>query len=177
PARLRGVGIRYATVPNATALQVLDPGRRSSADHPLPYSQCQSIHARSIAPLQDTPSVRARLDLRLTVPPALRAIVAAESLGREADSAGEATDRFTTPDPIPPHLIGFAVGDFDSRRLSHRSCVWAAPDLVDAAASELSGVEAVLQAAESLFGRHRWDRYALLVLSPSFPYGGSEHHR
>ena len=174
---MRGVRIGYATSPNATALQWLDPGRSGSADHPLLYSQCQSIHARSIAPLQDTPSVRARLDVRLTVPSALRAIVAAESLGREADSAGEATDRFTTPDPIPPHLIGFAVGDFESRRLSHRSCVWAAPDLVDAAASELSGVEAVLQAAESLFGPYRWGRYDLLVLPPSFPYGGMENPR
>ena len=177
PAHVRGVRIGYATSPNATALQWLDPGRSGSADHPLLYSQCQSIHARSIAPLQDTPSVRARLDVRLTVPSALRAIVAAESLGREADIAGEATDRFTTPDPIPPHLIGFAVGDFESRRLSHRSRVWAAPDLVDAAASELSGVEAVLQAAESLFGPYRWGRYDLLVLPPSFPYGGMENPR
>src|SRR5205814_8163615 len=99
PAPVDAVRIGYATSPNAAALRWLDPGRGGSADHPLLYSQCQSIHARSIAPLQDTPPVRARLDVRLTVPSALRAIVAAESLGREADSAGEATDRFTTPEP------------------------------------------------------------------------------
>jgi aminopeptidase N len=176
PAHAKGVRIRYSTSPRASALQWLDPGRSGSA-HPLLYSQCQSIHARSIAPLQDTPSVRARLDVRLTVPPGLRAIVAAGSLGREPDGAGEAIDRFATPDPIPPHLIAFAVGDFERRRLSHRSAVWAAPALVDTAASELSGVERVLEAAESLFGSYRWGRYDLLVLPPSFPYGGMENPR
>jgi aminopeptidase N len=177
PAHAQGVRIRYATSPRATALQWLDPGRSGSAAHPLLYSQCQSIHARSIAPLQDTPAVRARLEVRLTVPSGLRAIVAAESLGREPGGAGEATDRFATPEPIPPHLIAFAVGDFETRRLSHRSAVWAAPELVDRAASELSGVETVLVAAESLFGPYLWGRYDLLVLPPSFPYGGMENPR
>jgi leukotriene-A4 hydrolase len=177
PAHAKGVRIGYATSPRASALQWLDPGRSGSAGHPLLYSQCQSIHARSIAPLQDTPAVRVRLDVRLTVPSRLRAVVAAESLGREPDGAGEATDRFATPEPIPPHLIAFAVGDFESRRLSHRSAVWAGPALVDAAAAELSGVETVLAAAESLFGPYRWGRYDLLVLPPSFPYGGMENPR
>ena len=176
-AHATGVHIRYATSPRAPALQWPDPGRSGTGAHPLLYSQCQSIHARSIAPLQDTPAVRARLDVRLTVPSELRAIVAGESLGREPSGAGEATDRFATPEPIPPHLIAFAVGDFESRRLSYRSAVWAAPALVDAAASELSGVETVLGAAERLFGPYRWGRYDLLVLPPSFPYGGMENPR
>jgi aminopeptidase N len=177
PAYARGVRIRYASSPHASALQWLDPGRSGSGAHPFLYSQCQSIHARSIAPLQDTPSVRARLDVRLTVPSGLRAIVAGESLGREPGAAGEAIDRFAIPDPIPPYLIAFAVGNLESRRLSHRSSVWAAPALVDAAASELSRVETVLEAAESLFGSYRWGRYDLLVLPPSFPYGGMENPR
>jgi leukotriene-A4 hydrolase len=177
PAHVSGVRIRYATSPTASALQWLDLGKSGSPAHRLVYSQCQSIHARSIAPLQDTPAIRARLDLRLTVPSGLRAVVAAESRGREPAGDGESTDHFATPDPIPPHLIGFAVGNFESRRLSHRSAVWAAPALVDAAASELSGVETVLQAAESLFGPYRWGRYDLLVLPPSFPYGGMENPR
>src|SRR5438067_3824231 len=90
PARAKGVRIRYATSPRASALQWLDPANSNSA-HPLLYSQCQSIHARSIAPLQDSPGARARADVRLTVPSHLRAVVAAPAPGREPGRRAEAT--------------------------------------------------------------------------------------
>jgi aminopeptidase N len=170
-----GVRIRYATSPRATALQWLEPSQ-TAGDQPFLYSQSQPIHARSLAPLQDTPRVRISVDsARFTVPSRLRTLMAAAPKGREPAGA-EAVDLFTMPQPIPPYLLAFAVGDLTERRLSPRSAVWAEPALADAAA-EFAGVEQMMLAAERLFGPYEWDRYDILVMPPSFPYGGMENPR
>src|SRR5207249_9815079 len=52
---------------------------------------------------------------------------------------------------------------------------WAEPSLVQAARDELVDSEAMIQAASELFGPYRWGRYDVLVLPPSFPYGGMEN--
>src|SRR5438132_6796093 len=38
-------------------------------------------------------------------------------------------------------------------------------------------VDAMLERAESLFGPYAWERYDMLLLPPSFPYGGMENPR
>jgi hypothetical protein len=81
------------------------------------------------------------------------------------------------PQPIPSYLLALAVGELESRDLSPRSRVWAEPATIDRAAWEFAGVEAMLQAAEGLFGPYDWERYDMLVLPPSFPYGGMENPR
>ena len=174
PEGARGVTVRYATSPEASALQWLPSAPGGT---PFLYTQCQSIHARSVVPLQDSPSVRIRFRLRLTVPEGLRAVAAGVFEGREAAGPGEATDCFAMPEPIPPYLLAFAVGALEERPLSARSRVWATPELVAAAADEFRDVERMLGAAESLFGPYRWGRFDLLVLPPSFPYGGMENPR
>src|SRR5690242_12747777 len=35
----------------------------------------------------------------------------------------------------------------------------------------------MVQAAEKLFGPYRWERYDMLILPPSFPFGGMENPR
>jgi hypothetical protein len=64
-----------------------------------------------------------------------------------------------------------------SRELSPRVRVWAEPSLVEAAAREFDGVEPMIEAAERLFGPYDWERFDLLVMPPSFPYGGMENPR
>jgi len=177
PAGSRGVRIRYATSPAATALQWLDPSQ-TTGKQPFLYSQSQPIHARSLAPLQDTPRVRVIVgSARFTVPSRLRALMAAAARGREPGSGDEAVDTFEMPQPVPPYLLAFAVGDLSSRQLSSRCAVWAEPALADAAAAEFAQVEDMLRAAEKLFGPYEWDRYDVLVMPPSFPYGGMENPR
>ena len=173
PEHSRGVRIRYATSPQASALQWLEPAQTLSGQ-PFLFSQCQPIHARSVFPLQDSPRVRVTVDsARFTVPPRLRTLMAAAFRGRE----GQATDVFTMPQPIPPYLLAFAVGDLTSRQLSHRSALWAERAIADAAAEEFSGVESMVAAAERLFGPYEWERYDILVMPPSFPFGGMENPR
>jgi hypothetical protein len=102
--------------------------------------------------------------------------MAAAPVSRTED--GElAVVRFDMPQTIPPYLFAFAVGELASRDLSPRTRVWAEPGLLAAAAAEFAQVEQLMVAAEGLFGPYDWDRFDLLVMPPSFPYGGMENPR
>lgn len=172
----RSVTVRYRTDPHASALQWLEPAQTAGGEHPFLFSQCQAIHARSVVPLQDTPQRRITFRASLTVPAALRGLMAAGFEGREA-TGGEAVERWTMPQPIAPYLFAFAVGDLASRELGARTRVWAEPSVVERAAWEFEGVNGMLDAGESLFGPYAWDRFDILVMPPSFPYGGMENPR
>ena len=176
PAHTRGITIRYRTSPHASALQWLDPAQTAGKRQPYLFSQCQAIHARSIIPLQDTPRLRIRYTAELTVPAELRAVMAAAPVARDV-KGDVAIERYEMPQPIPPYLLAFAVGDLASRDISQRSRIWAEPSVLDAAAYEFGEVEAIIRAAEALFGPYDWDRFDILTMPPSFPYGGMENPR
>jgi leukotriene-A4 hydrolase len=176
PAGTRAIRIRYRTSPEASALQWLAPAQTLGGAQPFLFSQCQAIHARSIVPLQDTPRLRVTYTAALTVPRALQVVMAAADRGRSEDGE-RATARFEMPQPIPPYLFAFAVGELAARELSPRCRVWAEPGQVDAAAAEFGGVEAMIVAAEALFGPYDWERFDILTMPPSFPYGGMENPR
>lgn len=176
PAGATAVFVRYRTCESPSALQWLDPAQTLGKQHPYVFSQCQAIHARSLVPCQDTPSIRQTFSAALDVPASLRAVMAAAPVDVEA--RGErSVHRFTMPQPIPPYLLAFAVGDLASKDVSPRSRIWAEPAGLEAAAWELGVVEEQLVAAESLFGPYDWERYDVLVMPPSFPYGGMENPR
>ncbi|MEZ4398793.1 MAG: M1 family metallopeptidase [Kofleriaceae bacterium] len=175
-AGTRAVTIDYVTAPTASALQWLAPAQTAGGVHPFLFSQCQAIHARAVVPLQDTPRLRIRYTAALTVPRALTVVMAAAHRGRVED--GEvAVERWEMPQPIPPYLLAFAVGDLAAHELSPRCRVWAEPAQLAAAAYEFAEVEPMIAAAEALFGPYDWDRFDLLTMPPSFPYGGMENPR
>ncbi len=176
PKGLAALEVRYRTSPQASALQWLSPAQTAGKRHPYLFSQCQAIHARSIAPLQDTPAARIRYTAAIDVPAELTALMSANTTGETVTGARKVV-RFEMPQPIPPYLLALAVGDVTSRDLSKRSRVWAEKEVVDAAAREFEDVEKMMLAAEALFGPYDWDRYDMLVMPPSFPYGGMENPR
>jgi len=176
---LRGAdrfSIDVVTSPNASALQWLEPRHTASGRHPFLYSQCEPLHARSIFPCQDTPSVRFTYQARLSVPRGLTAVMAAEATDRQA-KARRHIYSFRMPQPIPSYLFALAVGDLAFRELGPRTGVYAEPPLLEAAAWEFAENEAKLAGAEDLFGPYAWDRYDLLVMPPSFPSNGMENPR
>lgn len=174
----RSVVLRYKTCPQATALQWLTPEQTAGRKHPFLFSQCQAIHARSMVPLQDTPRVRMRFHAELTVPAGLTAVMAAAHAGqRPGPDAGTTTFMFDMPQPIPSYLLALAVGDLAGRDLSPRARVYAEPQVLEAAAHEFAEVETMIKGAEALFGPYPWERFDLLVMPPSFPYGGMENPR
>jgi leukotriene-A4 hydrolase len=168
--------IRYRTSPDASALQWLAPAMTAGGKWPFVFSQCQAIHARSVVPLQDTPRVRITYDAELVVPPALTALMAA-GRGRTFEAGGEKHASFSMPQPIPPYLFAFAVGELREQALSPRASVWAEPAMLERAAHEFADVERMIATAEKLFGAYDWERFDILVMPPSFPYGGMENPR
>jgi leukotriene-A4 hydrolase len=155
------VRIRYSTDPAATALQWLAPAQTAGKQHPFLYTQSQAIHARSWIPLQDSPGVRVTFEARVHVPPGLKAVMGAPD--------------FVMNRPIPPYLIALAVGDLAFQPIGPRTGVWAEPSVVARASHEFSDMENMLDAAERLYGPYRWGRYDVLVMPPSFPFGGMEN--
>jgi leukotriene-A4 hydrolase len=178
PSGARRVAVEYRTSPEAIGLQWLSPAQTEGKRHPFAFTQFQPIHARTCLPLQDSPRPRVTYGARITVPEALTAVMSAGPAGeRPGPRPGTRTFLFDMPQPIPTYLLALGVGELASRDLSPRSRVWAEPATVDAAAWEFKEIEAMIGAAELLFGAYEWDRYDMLVLPPAFPYGGMENPR
>ena len=173
PADARFVRVRYTTAPGATGLQWLEPSMTAGGEQPFLFSQAQAVHARSFVPCQDTPGVRSTYSAVLRVPEGLTAVMSAAP--GESDEPG--VFRFRMPQAIPSYLIALAVGDLQFQEISPRAGVYAEPSVVAEAAAEFSDIEAMMAAAEKLYGPYRWERYDILVLPPSFPYGGMENPR
>jgi aminopeptidase N len=178
PAATLGVTIAYETSPEAIGLQWLEPAQTEGGRLPFLFSQCQAIHARTLVPCQDSAYARVAYDAEVIVPEGFSAVMSA---GPEGDGPGPIPGtrsfRFRMPQPIPSYLLALAVGELESRDLSPRARVWAEPATIAKAAWEFAGVEEMIVRAESLFGPYDWDRYDMLVLPPSFPYGGMENPR
>lgn len=172
------VVIHYRTSPEARALQWLDPQQTDGGAHPYLFSQGQAILTRSWIPTQDSPGIRQTYEATITVPEPLTAVMSAEMLTPDGEpSEAGRTFRFRMEQPIPPYLIAIAVGDIDFRPLGPRTGVYAEPTVVDSAAYEFADLEEMVEAAEALYGPYRWGRYDVLVLPPSFPFGGMENPR
>ncbi|MBP1627767.1 MAG: Aminopeptidase [Holophagaceae bacterium] len=176
PSGTVAITIAYETSPEAIGLQWLAPEQTAGGRQPFLFSQCQAIHARTLVPCQDCAVARVSYDARVTVPAALTAVMSAGPAGESLEGEGR-TFRFHMPQPIPSYLLALAVGELEGRDISPRVRVWAEPVTVDKAAWEFAGTEAFVAKAEALFGPYDWDRYDMLVLPPSFPYGGMENPR
>ncbi|KAJ3669443.1 hypothetical protein LUZ60_011393 [Juncus effusus] len=174
---------------SSSALHFLTPSQTGSV-HPYAYTQCQSIHARSIFPCHDTPAARIKFSALLNIPSSLSAVMAARHVTRRDPlpneggltcpdsqwcSSGRIVEEFIMEQPIPPYLFAFAVGEIVGRDIGPRTRVYAGPSVIEEAAKEFMGTEEMIRAGEKLFGPYDWERFDLLVLPMSFPYGGMEN--
>ncbi len=170
--------IYLSTTKSCTALQWLTPEQTSNKTHPYMFSQCQAIHARSIFPCQDTPDVKSTFSFNITSPlPVIASGIASSTNPTLPSPPGTSSlYKFHQPLPIPSYLFAIASGDIVTSPIGPRSVVATSPDQLSACVDELSAdTESFLQAAEKIVYPYAWQQYNVLVLPPSFPYGGMEN--
>ena len=167
------VRVRYRTAPHAAALQWLAP-EQTAGTEPFLFTQSQAILARTWLPCQDSPGIRFTYEATVHVPAHLLALMSAEN-PQMLSPTGEY--RFRMAQPIPAYLMALAVGTLAFAPLSGRTGIYAEPATLPAATHEFADLENMVAAAEQLYGPYRWERYDLLVLPPSFPFGGMENPR
>jgi leukotriene-A4 hydrolase len=169
------VRITYRTTPASTALAWLSPGQTAGKKRPFLFSQCEAIHCRSMVPCQDSPSVKATYSAAITAPRDLTVLMSGIREGEPEPAGEQAVTRFKQAVPVQSYLIAIAVGALESRTIGPRSKVWSEAELVEQAAFDFSETETMLQKAEELCGPYVWGIYDILVLPPSFPFGGMEN--
>jgi len=175
----RRVKISYSSSPGAEALQWLSPAQTAGEKQPYLFSQGEAILNRSWLPTQDSPGIRQTWAATIRAPQALTVVMSGERVGepRNLKKEGLREWRYRMEHPVAPYLIAVAIGDLAFQPLGQRTGVYTEPSRLKAAADELADVEKMVAAAEALYGPYRWGRYDLLVLPPSFPFGGMENPR
>ncbi len=168
------VKVFYSTSPNAAALQWLSPEQTAGKKQPFLFTQSQAVLARTWIPLQDSPGIKFTYNATVRCPKELMALMSAEN---QTSRSKDGIYHFSMPQPIPSYLMALAVGDLEFRELSDNSGVFAEPTLVEKAAWEFAEMPQMISSAEELYGPYAWGRYDVLVLPPSFPFGGMENPR
>ncbi|AOH83953.1 aminopeptidase [Sphingomonas panacis] len=173
----RRIVVTYTSAPKASALQWLPPSLTAGKTKPFLFSQGEPTNNRSWIPTQDSPGIRQSWSAHLTVPADMMAVMSANRLTPQGAAAGKGLKRFAfdMPHAVPPYLIAFAVGDLAFKPLGATTGIYAEPATLARAAAELDDTEKMVAAASALYGPYRWGRYDILMLPPSFPYGGMEN--
>ena len=166
------VNIHYTTSTDAAAVQWLNPQQTAGKKYPFMFTQSQAILARTWIPCQDSPGIRFTYNATVTVPKELLALMSAEN-PQQKNSEGIYT--FKQPNAIPSYLMALAVGDMEFKAVDDRTGVYAEPVTLTKAVYELADMGKMTTAAEKIYGPYKWGRYDVLILPPSFPFGGMEN--
>lgn len=168
------VNIYYKTTEKTEALDWLDPKLTAGKKYPFMYSQGESILTRSWIPLQDVPSIRLTYSADVTAPKDLLVLMSAEN---PMGINHEGKYHFEMRQPISSYLIAIAAGNIAFRSLGKNCGIYAEPELINKCTWEFVDLSKMIGAAEEIYGEYKWDRYDILMLPYSFPFGGMENPR
>lgn len=158
------VTIAFSTTDKCTAIQFIE-----GDTGPFLFSQCQAIHARSLFPCFDTPSVKCPYSFLATSPhPCTMS-------GIPIKSTAQNTYKFVQSIPICSYLVSITSGNLESLPIGPRSSVFSEKPMLEAARWEFEhDMENFIQVAEKLIFSYEWGSYNPLILPSNFPYGGME---
>jgi len=172
PKNTNEISIEYKTTKNSSALQWLNPEQTQGKQQPFLFTQGQAILSRTWLPVQDSPGIRFTWEANISCDKNLLPVMS----GINPQSKNETgVYHFEMKQAVPAYLIALAVGNLEFKSLGLKTGVYSEPEMLEKSAYEFSDMEAMLQAAESLYGAYKWDRYDVIVLPPSFPFGGMEN--
>ncbi|NMH87883.1 hydrolase/aminopeptidase [Flavivirga algicola] len=168
------ITVFYKTTNKTEALQWLKPQQTTDKTHPFLFTQGQAILTRTWIPIQDSPQIRITYNAKVQVPSQLMAVMSAEN---PKSKTPDGHYSFKMAQPIPPYLIALAVGDIEYKAISNRTGIYAEKSMVEKAHYEFSDMENMVASAEALYGKYAWEQFDVIVLPPSFPFGGMENPR
>lgn len=168
------VEILYSTTKGTEALDWVNPELTAGKEHPYVFTQGQSIFTRTWVPIMDTPGLRVTYSADIKVPSDLLAVMSADNPTTKNET-GEY--HFKMTNPVPCYLMALAVGNLDFVAIDHRTGVYTEPEMIEACAYEFADMGEMVTKAEALYGPYLWGRYDVIVLPPSFPFGGMENPR
>lgn len=168
------VAVSYTTSPKAEGLQWLNAQQTADKKSPFLFSQSEAILARTWVPIQDAPAIRFTYSATVRVPKDFMAVMSASN---PQQKSADGIYHFEMKQPIPAYLLALAVGDIGFQLISDRVGVYAEKSMLSKSAWELQETEKMVELAEGLYGKYAWERYDVIILPPSFPFGGMENPR
>lgn len=168
------INVYYKTDKSAAALQWLSPSQTAGKKKPFLFTQSQAILARSWVPCQDSPGIRFTYSAKITVPKGLMALMSAENPEKISENG---VYEFKMTQKIPAYLLALSVGELSYKKYDERSGVYAEPIMLEKSYKEFEDLPTMITAAEELYGKYAWEKYDVLLLPPSFPFGGMENPR
>ncbi len=170
----KSVTVFYKTSPEADALQWLTAEQTLGKKHPFLFSQSQAILARTWVPCQDAPGVKFTYDATIKTSNDLLALMSAEN---GTTKTADGVYKFKMTQPISSYLLALVVGDLEFASTGRNSGVYAEPEMLEKSVWELESMQSMIDSAEQLYGDYAWGRYDVVILPPSFPFGGMENPR
>ena len=125
--------------------------------------------------MQDTPAIKVTYEARVVVEGSFIVKMSANETGSSWLNSTHKVYTFENTIFIPSYLITIAVGDLEYRSLGRRVGVITEPSRMDETAEVLDSLEELLDTAEDYLTPYIWGNYTILVLPPSFPFGGMEN--
>jgi len=174
PKQGNQIVIQYKTSPNAAALQWLNPEQTADKSSPFLFTQSQAILARTWLPCQDSPAIRFSYNANVKTPKGLMAVMSAKN---PIEVSPNGAYSFEMTQPIPAYLMALAVGNFKYKKIGTQTGVYAEPSVLEKAAYEFADMQKMVDAASNLYGAYDWEQFDVIILPPSFPFGGMENPR